>query len=78
MINPAPGFGPIFGPLGPTAGTGSLGTGSGLRASAACAENQPRRPILRPVRGYFVLLVPPQKGKMLNLRPPKGIPACHF
>ncbi len=29
MINPAPGFRPIFGPLGPTAGPGSLGTGSG-------------------------------------------------
>ncbi len=29
MINPAPDFWPIFGPLGPTAGPGSLGTGIG-------------------------------------------------
>ncbi len=29
MINPAPVFLPIFGPLGPSVGPGSLGTGSG-------------------------------------------------
>ncbi len=31
MINPASGFWPIFGPLGPTAGPGSLRTGSGSK-----------------------------------------------
>ncbi len=38
MIGPAPGFGPIFGPLEPTAGPGSLGTGSGSKNSAGCAK----------------------------------------
>ncbi len=33
-INPAPGFWQILGPVGPTAGPGSLGTGSGLKKSA--------------------------------------------
>ncbi len=31
MINPAPGFRPIVGPLGPTAGPGTFGTGSGSK-----------------------------------------------
>ncbi len=61
MINPAPGFWPIFGPLGPTAGPGSPGKGTGLENSAVCATNQPRKPIPRPVRGYFVFLVPAAK-----------------
>ena len=34
MINPAPGFWKIPGPLGPTAGPGSLGTGSGSKYNA--------------------------------------------
>ncbi len=53
VINPAPGFWVPVGPLGPTAGPGSLGTSSGSKNSAACAKNQPRMPMLRPVRGYF-------------------------
>ncbi len=57
MINPAPVFLAIFGPLGPTAGPGSPGMGSGSKNIAGCAKNQPRRPILSPVRGYFVVLV---------------------
>ncbi len=61
MINQAPGFWPIFEPLGPTAGPGSLGTGSGSKNSAGCTKHQPRGPILRPVRGYFVFLVPAAK-----------------
>ncbi len=61
VINFAPGLWPIFDPLGPTAGPGNLGTGSGSTNSAGCATNQPRRPILRPVRGYFVFLVPAAK-----------------
>ncbi len=61
MTNPAPDFWPIFGPLEPTAGPGSHGTGSGSKTSPGCTNNQPRRPILRPVRGYFVFLVPPAR-----------------
>ncbi len=34
MINPAPGFWRIFGPLGPTAGPGSPGNGPGSKNSA--------------------------------------------
>ncbi len=56
MINPAPGFWPIFGALGPTAGPGRPGNGPGLKKSAGCANNQPRRPILSPIRGHFVFL----------------------
>ena len=54
MINPDPGFGPIFGPMGPTAGTGSLGTCSGSKTRAGCTKNQARSPFLSPIRGYFV------------------------
>ncbi len=58
MINPAPGVWPILDPLGPTAGPGSLGMGSRSKNSAACTKKQPRRPIIRPIRGYFVFFVP--------------------
>ena len=61
IIKLAPGFRPIFGPSGPTAGPGSHGTGSGSKDSAGCTKNQPRRPVLRPVRGYFVFVVPAAK-----------------
>ncbi len=60
-ISLAPGFWPIFDPLGPTAGPGSLGTGSGSKCSTGCAKNQLRRSIIRPVRGYVVFLVPAAK-----------------
>ena len=53
MINPAPGFWPIFGPLGPTAGPGSPGHGPGSKHNAGCTNNQPRRPILSPIRRHF-------------------------
>ena len=56
MINPASDFGPIFGPSGPTAGPGSLGNGPGLKNSAGCTKNQPRRPIISPICGHFVFL----------------------
>ncbi len=56
MINLAPGFWPMFGPLGPTASPGSLGTGSGSKNSAGCTKNLPR-----PIRGHFVLLGPTAK-----------------
>jgi hypothetical protein len=39
MINPAPGLGPIFDPLGPTAGPGSLGTGPGSTSTTSCTKN---------------------------------------
>ncbi len=55
MINPAPGFWPIFGPLGPTAGPGN---GPGSKIGAGCTKNQPRRPILSPIRRHFVFLGP--------------------
>ncbi len=58
MINPAPGFWPIFGLLGPTAGPGSLGTGSGATNRAGRAKIQPRRPLLSPIRGHFVFVGP--------------------
>ncbi len=52
----------MFGPWGPTAGPGSHGTGTGSKDSRVCARYQPRRPIIRPVRGYFVLALPAAKG----------------
>ncbi len=63
IINPAPGFWPIFGPLGPTAGPGSPGNGPGSKNSAGCTKNQPRRPILSPIRRRFVFLGPTAKDK---------------
>jgi hypothetical protein len=53
MINLAPGLWQIFGPLGPTAGPGSLGMGPGSKNSAGCTKSQPRRLILSPIRGHF-------------------------
>jgi hypothetical protein len=61
MINPAPGFWPFFGPLWPTAGPGSPGNGPGSKNSAGVTNNQPRRPILSPVRGHYVFLGPTAK-----------------
>ncbi len=57
MINSAPGFWTIFGPLGPTAGHGSPGNGPGSKNSAGSTKNQPRSPILSAIRGHFVFLV---------------------
>ena len=54
MINPAPGFWPIFGPLGPTAGPGSPGNGPGSKNSAAYTKTQPRISILSPMCWHFV------------------------
>ncbi len=61
MINPAQGFWPIFGPLGPTAGPGSPGNGRGSTNSAGCNKNQPRIPTLSPMRGHFAILGPTAK-----------------
>ncbi len=61
MINPAPDFWPIFGPLRPTAGPGSPGIGPCSKKSAGCAKNQPRRPILSPIRWHFVFSGPTAK-----------------
>ncbi len=58
IINPAPGFEPIFGPLGPTAGPGSSGNGPGSENSVGCTNSQPRRPNLSPIRWHFVFLGP--------------------
>ncbi len=66
MINPAPGFRPIFGPSGRTAGPGSPGNGPGSKNSAGCAKNQPWRPILSPFRGHFVFLGPAAKIQKIN------------
>ena len=63
MINPAPGFWPIFGPLGPTAGPGSPGNGPGSNNSAGCTKNQPRRPIVSPK-------ISPGSGEEWGLTPP--------
>ncbi len=41
MINPALGFWPIFGPLGPTAGPGSPGTGSGSKLVQVVPKSAP-------------------------------------
>ena len=54
VINPAPGFWPIFGPLGPTAGPGSLGTGSGSKDGAGCTKHQARKQIICSIRGHRV------------------------
>ncbi len=62
MINPAPGFWQSFGPLGPMVGPGSPGNGPGSKNSAGCAKNQPRRPILSPIRGHFVFSGPTPKN----------------
>ncbi len=77
MINHSTGFWQIFGPLGPTAGPGSLGTGSGSKNSADCTTNQLRRSIMRPVRGYFVFLVPAAKRYVVNdkYEAPQGQPS---
>ncbi len=61
MINPDPDFWPIFGTLRPTAGPGSHGTDQALKKSEGCTKNQPQRPIIKPVRGYIVFLVPAAK-----------------
>ncbi len=76
LINPAPGFWPIFGPLGPTAGPGSPGKGPGSKNSAGCTTNQPRRRIPSPIRGHFVFLGRPQKDKNINdkFEAPQGLP----
>ncbi len=76
MINLALGVWQIFGPLGPTAGPGSPGNGSGSKNSAGCAKNQPRRPIMSPIRGHFVFWDRPQKDKNLNdeIEAPQGMP----
>jgi hypothetical protein len=50
MINPAPGFWSISDPWGP----GSPGNGPGSKNSAGCTKNQPRRPMISPIRGHFV------------------------
>ncbi len=49
MENTAPVFLQVFGPLGPTADPGSLGTGSGSNNGAGCTKNQPRIQITRPI-----------------------------
>ncbi len=58
MIDPALGFWPIFGPLGPTAGPGSPGNGPASKNGAGCTKNQPRRPIISPIRVHFVFRGP--------------------
>ncbi len=61
MIDPAQGFRSIFGPLGPTAGPGSSGNGPGSKNCAGCTKHQPRRTIISPIRGHFVLWGPTAK-----------------
>ncbi len=68
MIDPAPGFWPILGPLGPTAGPGSPGNGPGSKNSAGCINKQPRRPIISLIRGHFVFLGPTAKRSRNGLR----------
>ncbi len=61
-IDPAPGFWPMLGPLGPPAGTGS-GNGPGSKNKAGCTKNQPRRPIISPIRWHFAFWGPTAKDK---------------
>jgi hypothetical protein len=78
IVNPAPGLWPMFDPLGPTAGPGHPRNGSGLKNSAGCADNQPRRPILSPSRLHFVCFWDrPQKYKntVEKLEAPHGLPS---
>jgi hypothetical protein len=51
MINQAPDFLPGVGTLGPTAGPGSLRTGSGSKNSAGCAQISPGDQFLVPFVG---------------------------
>jgi hypothetical protein len=66
MMNLAPGFWPIFGLLGPMAGPGSLGNGSGSKNTAGCTKNLPRRPIISPVRGTLCFWCRRQKEQQIN------------
>ncbi len=52
------------------------GDRSGSTNSASCIRSQPRRPILRPIRGYFVCLgsAEKQKDTKVHLRFPKVSP----
>jgi hypothetical protein len=74
MIHQAPFFLPTFGPLGPTAGPGSHGTGSGSKNSAG-HTNQPR-PSLIPFVGTLCFLDRPQKDRNTNdkFEAPQGLP----
>ncbi len=76
MINLPPGFWPIFGPLGPTAGPGSLGTGSGSKHSAGTCKNQPRRSIISQFVGTLCFWCRPQTHKKINdkYEAPQGQP----
>ncbi len=61
MTNLALGFWWIFGPLGAHGGPREPWDGLRLENSEGCTKHQPRRPTLRPVRGYFVFLGPADK-----------------
>ncbi len=54
IIDAASGFWSIFGPPGPPGGSGSTGNGPGSKNCAGCTEDQTRRPIISPIRGYLV------------------------
>ncbi len=77
MVNPAPGFLPICGPLGPTAGPGSPGNGPGSKKSAGSTKHQPPRPSVSPIRGHVAFLGVDRRKitrSIINLRPPKVCP----
>ncbi len=61
-----PGFLADVRPLGAPAGPWSVGTGSGFKNTAGRIKNEPRRPILRSVRWYFVFWRRRLKGKNIN------------
>ncbi len=68
MINPAPGFGTIFGPPGPPGGPGAPGTAP---LEADCTKNQTRRPIMSR-SGHFVFL-----GRIWGMvTPPESSTIC--
>jgi hypothetical protein len=58
MINLALAFLADFRPRGAHGGSREPWDGLRLENSAGCTDTQTRRPVLRPVRGYFVFLGP--------------------
>ncbi len=72
MINPASGFWPIFGPLGPSGGPGSPGNGPGLKNSVGCTKNQAPGINSKPHSwAFYVFGTDREKAniEMINLRP---------
>ena len=76
MIHPASGFWRIFGPLGPTAGPGSPGNGSGSKIAQAAPKISPGGQFSGPFMGTLCIWNRPQKDKKINGKSeaPQGLP----